>query len=83
MEISCEELLTYLSDYIDLELDEEFGAAARHHLSTCENCKVVLNTTLRTIELVGRDANLTIPAGRRSGLFDRLEEAFLAGDGTE
>ena len=77
MEISCEELLHYLSDYIDQELDEELSAAARRHLSSCDNCKVVLNTTLRTIELVGQEANLTIPADRRSDLFDRLEQDFL------
>ena len=75
-EISCETLLQYLSDYIDDELDEGLTAAARHHLATCHNCKVVLNTTRRTIELVGDKERRSIPAGRREALFDRLAAAF-------
>jgi len=43
--MKCEDLLQYLSDYIDQELDEELTAEAQEHLATCHNCRVVLDTT--------------------------------------
>jgi anti-sigma factor RsiW len=75
--MTCEELITYLSSYIDDELDEDLTREAREHLATCQNCQIVLNTTQRTILLGRGQAQRTIPADRRGPLFVRLQEAFL------
>ena len=75
--MGCEELMTYLSAYIDNELDEDLTGEARQHLATCQNCQVVLSTTQRTILLGRGQAQRTIPADRRGMLFARLHEAFL------
>lgn len=76
-EITCEELLQYLSDYIDNNLDEELSAAAQNHLATCSNCRVVLDTTQETITLFRKQGRRTIPAQRRERLFNQLQTAFL------
>jgi anti-sigma factor RsiW len=73
----CEELLTYLSDYIDQDLDEDLRADAQEHLATCENCQVVLDTTQQTIFLYRQQGRRAIPAARRRRLFDQLQDAFL------
>ncbi|HEV2456785.1 MAG TPA: zf-HC2 domain-containing protein [Ktedonobacterales bacterium] len=75
--MTCEELITYLSSYIDDELDQELSREAQEHLATCQNCQIVLNTTQRTILLGRGQARRTFPADRRSPLFARLQEAFL------
>ena len=75
--MNCEELLQYLSDYIDQDLDEDLTAAAQEHLETCHNCRVVLDTTQQTIFLFREQGQRTIPAARRQRLFDQLQEAFL------
>lgn len=80
-EITCEELLQYLSDYIDNDLDEELTAVARNHLATCHNCHVVLDSTQKTIFLYRRQGKRSIPASRRERLYGQLQEAFLAGTG--
>ena len=76
--MKCEGLLTYLSDYIDRELTEDFTAAAQDHLATCENCQVVLNTTQKTIALHKQQDVTIIPAERRERLFSQLQDAFQA-----
>lgn len=76
-ELTCEQLLQYLSDFIDNQLDQELNEAARRHLATCQNCKVVLNTTQKTITLAGETTQRTIPADRRQKLFADLEKSFL------
>ena len=76
-EITCEELLQYLSDYIDNDLDEELTAVAQHHLASCHNCRVVLDSTQQTIFLFREQGKRTIPAERRQRLFGQLQAAFL------
>ena len=71
--MTCAELIRYLSDYIDRDLDEALTAEAREHLATCRNCHVVLNTTRRTISLFKETGRQTIPAERRAALFERLQ----------
>lgn len=75
--MTCDELLTYLSDYIDQNLDTELTAAAQEHLASCQNCRVVLDTTQRTIFLFREQGQRQIPAARRQKLFDQLEATFL------
>jgi predicted anti-sigma-YlaC factor YlaD len=76
-DMTCEELLQYLSDYIDQNLDEELTAAAQEHLATCKNCRVVLDTTQQTIFLFKEHGKRSIPAQRRQALFSQLQDAFL------
>ncbi|MBK8988509.1 MAG: zf-HC2 domain-containing protein [Chloroflexi bacterium] len=75
--MTCDELISYLSDYIDQNLDEELTAAAQEHLATCQNCRVVLDTTRQTIILFKKQCQRTIPMGRRQQLFNTLQAAFL------
>jgi predicted anti-sigma-YlaC factor YlaD len=81
--MDCEELVTYLSDYIDQNLTEELTAEAQTHLATCQNCRVVLDTTQQTIFLYRQQGKRTIPAARRQRLLAQLEEAFLKRPQTE
>jgi hypothetical protein len=75
--MKCEDLLQYLSDYIDQNLSEDLVAEAQEHLATCQNCRVVLDTTQQTIFLFREQGKRTIPARRRQRLFVQLQEAFL------
>jgi predicted anti-sigma-YlaC factor YlaD len=80
-EITCEDLLQYLSEYIDNDLDDELTAVAQHHLASCHNCRVVLDSTQQTIFLFREQGKRTIPAERRQRLFGQLQAAFLAEEG--
>lgn len=74
--MDCEMLLTYLSDYIDRELNDDLIAEAREHLATCRNCRVVLDSTQQMIFLYRQQGQRKIPAERRQKLFSQLEAAF-------
>jgi anti-sigma factor RsiW len=74
--MDCETLLTYLSDYIDQELDEDLSAEARDHLATCQNCSVVLDSTQKMILLYRDQGKKVIPAARRENLFNQIQDAF-------
>ncbi len=71
--VNCETLLGSLSEYIDGELSPELCREIEKHLSGCENCRVVLNTTKRTIDLVQSPAEtVPVPDDVRERLFKRL-----------
>jgi anti-sigma factor (TIGR02949 family) len=71
--LKCEELLGSLSAYIDGELGPELCQELEKHLAECDNCRVVLNTTKRTIELVRSPSEKSdLPEDVRERLFKRL-----------
>lgn len=76
--MNCEELIHYLSDYIDNGLTEKLRVEAEEHLATCRNCHVVLDTTRQTIVLFKETQREGIPVDRRSALFGQLEKAMAA-----
>lgn len=77
MNITCEDLVLHLSAYLDGELDEELTAAAQDHLATCENCRVVLDSTQKTILLYKQQGQVVkIPSGRKNALYDQIAAAF-------
>lgn len=70
---NCEELLGSLSAYIDGDLGPELCLELEKHLAGCDNCRVVLNTTKRTIDLVHAPVEkLDVPEDVRERLFKRL-----------
>lgn len=70
---NCESLLGSLSEYIDGGLSPELCREIEKHLAECENCRVVLNTTRRTIDLVHAPVEKPdLPNDVRERLFKRL-----------
>lgn len=69
---NCQSLLGSLSEYLDRELPAELCEEIEKHLDGCENCRVVLNTTRRTIEIVKVEADEEMPDEVRNRLFRRL-----------
>lgn len=71
--MNCEQLLGLLSEYIDGELPPELCEEIEKHLSGCDDCRVVLNTTKRTIDLVHAPTEKpALPEDVRERLFKRL-----------
>lgn len=76
---NCKALLGSLSEYIDGELPSDLCAEIEKHLEGCDNCRIVLNTTRRTIDLVQMPAEENVPDDVRDRLFKRLKlDEFLS-----
>lgn len=69
----CEELLGSLSDYVDGTLKQELCAELEKHLAGCNNCRVVVNTLRKTVDLYHEmNAEEGLPDDIRRRLFFRL-----------
>jgi len=77
----CKQMLAELSDYVDGEMSAALCAALEEHLRQCENCRIVVDTLRKTIELYqetqpGEEA---LPSAVRQRLFVRLNLDDFAG----
>lgn len=79
MKLTCNDLLDYLSEYIDGNLDQALDAAAKEHLATCKNCSVILDSTEKTIALYkSHTAQQVLEGNRYRDLYNQIEAAFDA-----
>jgi anti-sigma factor RsiW len=76
---SCHEFLGSLSEYVDGTLDDSLCAEIERHMTGCDNCRIVIDTLRKTIELYQitvQEPNL--PQDVHSRLFHRLDlDEFL------
>lgn len=76
----CRQLLGSLSNYIDGDLEQVLCDEIEHHMGECENCRIVIDTLRKTVELYQiTSASPTVPEDVRKRLFHRLDlDEFLA-----
>ncbi|MFO8037133.1 MAG: zf-HC2 domain-containing protein [Anaerolineales bacterium] len=82
-ERNCQELLTYLSDYIDDNIeDEALCDEIEEHVEACETCRIVVDTLKKTLYLYQTSAKQTVlPDQVRHRLYQRLDlEPYLPTD---
>jgi len=73
--MTCPELVSLLSDYIDGTLASEARATLEEHLTHCEKCHILLDTTQCTIVLYRVSQSPSLAPDRREALLRRLEQA--------
>ena len=69
----CRALLADLSDYLDGDLEQTLCDRIEAHLSECEDCRLMVDTTRKTIVLYRHAAQVEIPAGALDRLWAALE----------
>lgn len=70
----CKQILGSISDYIDGELQAELCAVLEEHLDGCEDCRIVVNTLRKTLELYKKAAPQSgLPGEVRERLFLKLQ----------
>jgi len=71
----CRRLLSSLSEYVDGELDDALCRAIEAHMAECEDCRIVVNTLARTVELYRTMPASDLPQDVRSRLYKTLKLA--------
>lgn len=74
----CQDLLSTISEYVDGTLQAELCSMLEAHLDGCENCKIVVNTLRKTLEIYQENADEKLPGDVRERLFVSLNlEQFM------
>jgi anti-sigma factor RsiW len=66
-QLSCQELVELVTDYLEGALSPEEHERFERHISTCDGCRVYVEQLRQTIELSGRlTAEALTPQAERS-----------------
>lgn len=74
----CRDLLAQISDYIDGELEERLCTELERHLADCQDCRVLVDTTQKTVALYRhhyRHQPVPLSPEATSRLWQALDEA--------
>ena len=70
--MNCKTLVVELEDYLDEELDAELRANIEVHLAKCKNCKLIVDTTKKTIQIYCNSEPAPLSEDTRHRLHDAL-----------
>ncbi len=69
----CQALLAKLSDYLDGDLEQSICDQIEGHLAECDDCRLMVDTTRKTLVLYRKAGRVEIPAGALHRLWETLE----------
>ena len=71
---TCQALLSQIDDYIDGELETALCTEIERHLADCNDCRVLVDTTRKTITLYRQHSRVELPPE----VMNRLRQALDA-----
>ena len=74
--LNCKKVLLEISNYLDGNLDEDLKRNIETHVRMCRHCKVVFDTTRKTIELYCDGKLFALPDDVRTRLHESLRQKW-------
>jgi predicted anti-sigma-YlaC factor YlaD len=74
--MDCKKILQELNLYIDGELEEALCQQLQAHLRDCDRCRIVLDTTRKTIEIYRDQTPMDLPVDVRDRLHASLRSRW-------
>ena len=66
--MTCKEIIRQLSEYLDGELDPALIVSLERHLEHCDDCRLVVDTTRKTIEISCNSDPVPLPSDMQERL---------------
>lgn len=70
----CTKVLSELSEYLDQGIDPALRAEIEQHLMKCNDCRIVVDTTKKTIDIFCNSEPAPLPDDARHRLYDALQK---------
>ncbi|MGH9756967.1 MAG: anti-sigma factor family protein [Candidatus Acidiferrales bacterium] len=70
--MNCKTIVLELENYLDQELDPALRADIEMHLEKCKKCRLIVDTTKKTIEIYCNAEPAPLPEDTRNRLHDAL-----------
>ncbi len=74
--MTCKEVVQQLSEYLDGELESGLVQSLEQHLAGCHNCRIIVDTTRKTVEIFCNSEPLPLPAPVHERLMKPLAAKF-------
>ena len=76
--LTCKQFLQELNDYLDPNVDAVLKDRLEKHVSECPNCYVIVDTTMKTMQVYKGCQPQSIPEDVKSRLWKALERKIAA-----
>lgn len=77
LEISCEEVILQISNYLEDDVSAELRGRMEEHIRGCKHCAAILDGTSNTLRLLADGKVLELPTGFGERLKLRLATHLL------
>jgi anti-sigma factor RsiW len=74
--VNCKKVLLELTSYLDGALDASVRIDLEQHLARCTDCRVIVDTTRKTIQIFCNSEPIPLPEDVRERLHAALLERF-------
>ena len=74
--LSCQDLLSDLSDYLDDGVPVEVRRDLEAHLSHCHTCEVLVDSTRKTLKIVSENFSYELPEDVSGRILARIRTAM-------
>jgi anti-sigma factor RsiW len=74
--VNCKKVIQELTSYLDGVLDSEMRTDLELHLARCTDCRVVVDTTRKTIQIFCNSEPVPLPEDVRQRLHTALMDRF-------
>ena len=71
--LTCKQFLQELNDYLDPNIDAEMKSHLESHVTQCPNCFVIVDTTMKTLQVFKGVEPQTIPEDVKTRLWKALD----------
>jgi predicted anti-sigma-YlaC factor YlaD len=72
--MNCQTVLIELTSYLDGDLDQVAFAELELHLSRCKDCRIIVDTTRKTIDIYCKAEPVALPEDTRKRLHEALHK---------
>ena len=76
--LTCKQFLQELNDYLDPNIDAEMKNHLNSHVTQCPNCFVIVDTTLKTLQVYKGVEQQTIPEDVKTRLWKALDRKMAS-----
>lgn len=77
--ITCDEFMAELGNYLDGDVAFEVRQQLQHHLSHCQTCQVICDSTLKTVRIVTDSGSFDLPEVVGRPIRDRIMARIRSG----
>ena len=76
--LTCKQFLQELNDYLDPNIDAEMKNHLNAHVTQCPNCFVIVDTTMKTLQVFKGVEPQTIPEDVKTRLWKALDRKMAS-----
>jgi hypothetical protein len=70
--INCADFMAELGNYLEGEVAEEVRLQLEHHLSHCQTCTVLVDSTRKTVKIVTEAGSFDLPETALRPIMERV-----------